>query len=69
MYLSNNAMLYIQFTVNQCSTLTYNPRKSHDDAVNRIYRYLIGTQGKGLTFNPNIDMKQDFYVGENIAGL
>ena len=59
----------IQFSVNQCARLTKNPSKSNDDAVNRICRYLFGTQGKVLTFDPNSDMNLDWYVDADFAGL
>ena len=30
---------------------------------------MVGTQGRGLTFNPNSDMKMDFYVDADFLGL
>ena len=62
MYLSSKSRPNIQFIVHQCDRFTHNPRKSHAVAVNRICHYLVGTQGKGLTFDPNSDMKLYCYV-------
>ena len=69
MYLSSNSRLNIQFAVNQCTIFTHNTRRCHDEAVNRIYHYLVGTQGQGLTFDPNSDMEMNLYMYVDFIGL
>ena len=69
MYLYSNYRPDIQFTVQQYARFTYNSRKSHSDTVNRICRYLVGMQGKVLTFDPNSDMNLDCYVDAYFPGL
>ena len=69
MYLSRNYRPEIQFVVQLWYRLTHNPRRSHSEAVNRIYRRLVGTQWQGLTLNPNSDMNMYCYVDAYFAGL
>ena len=68
-YLSRNSRPDIHSAVRQCARLTQNPRRSHSEEVKRTFHYLVGTQGKCLTFNPNSDMKLDCYVDADFAGL
>ena len=46
-----NRRLDIQYAVHSCCRFVHCPRKSHNDAIKRICRYLIATKDKGLTFN------------------
>ena len=62
MYLSSNYRPDIQFSVYQGARFTHNPMRIHDESVKRICHYLVGTQCKGLDFDPNSDMNLDFYV-------
>ena len=59
MYLSRKYKPDIQFAVHQCTRFTHNPNKSKAESVNTIFRYLVVTQDKGSTFDPNSDMKLD----------
>ena len=59
MHLSVHSKPDIQFAVHQCSRFNQNPRRSHDESVKRICRYLVVIQGQGLTFDPNGNMKLD----------
>ena len=69
MYLSRNSKPDIQFAVNHCARLTHNPSSINSEAVKSICRYLVGTQGQGLTFDPNSDMKLNCYVDADFSGL
>ena len=69
MYLYRKSRPDTHFTVCQCARFTHDPRRIHNDSVNSICRYLDGTQGKGLNFEPNSDMKLNFYVDKTISGL
>ncbi len=69
MYLCSNSRPDIQFAVHQCARFTHNPRRSHEQAILRICRYLRGTSDKGLMFKPTSDMKLDCYVDADFAGL
>ena len=68
-YISRKSRPDIQFAVHHCSRSTHNPSRIHDESVNRICRYLVGNQGHGLTFDPNSDMKLDFYVDAYFLGI
>ena len=69
MYLSSNSRPDIQFAVHQCARFTYAPRKSHEEAIKHICRYLKGTIGKGIEFDPSPEMQLDCYVDADFAGL
>ena len=68
-YLSRNSRPDIHFEVHQCSRFIHSPRISHSEAVNIICLYLVITQGQGLTFNPNSEMKLDLYVDADFSGF
>ena len=69
MYLSSNSGPDIQYAVHQCARFTHFPKKTHEDAILRICRYLQGTKDKGLIFNPTEDLTLDCYVDADFAGL
>ena len=69
MYLSSNSRPDIQYAVHQCARFTHFPKKTHEDAILRICRYLQGTKNKGLIFNPTEDLTLDCYVDADFAGL
>ena len=50
MYLSSNTRPDIQYAVHQCARFSHFPKKSHEDAILRICRYLQGTRERGLIF-------------------
>jgi Reverse transcriptase (RNA-dependent DNA polymerase) len=69
LYLSSNSRPDIQYAVHQCARFTHFPKKSHEDAILRICRYLKGTRTKGLIMKPSNNMTLDCYVDADFAGL
>ena len=70
MYLSSNSRPDIQYAVHQCARFTHFPKRSHEDAILRICRYLKGTSTRGLCFAPDKDnMTLDCYADADFAGL
>ena len=69
MYLCSNTRPNIQFAAHQCARFTHFPKKSHEDAITPICRYLQGTKDKGLRFKPDGEMKMDCYFDADFAGL
>jgi transposase InsO family protein len=69
MYLASNSRPDIAFAVHQCARFTHNPRRSHEIALKRIGRYLLGTRKRGLIMKPRDDLKIDMYVDADFAGL
>ncbi len=59
----------ISFVTHQCARYTHFPKQSHEDALQRIGRYLKGTLGKGLIFNPSESLKIDCYPDADFSGL
>ena len=69
MYLSNTTRPDISFAVHQCARFTHHPRRSHELALKRIGRYLVGTKDKGMILDPSQDLDIDCYVDSDFAGL
>lgn len=68
-YLAGHSRPDIAFAVHQCVRFTFSPRRSHEEALKHIVRYLIGTRDKGLIINPSNDLSVDLYVNADFAGL
>ena len=69
MYLSNTTRPDLSFAVHQCARFTHSPKRSHEVALKRIGRYLIGTADKGMILKPNTDLNIDCFVDADFAGL
>ena len=69
MYLAGNTRPDISFAVHQCARYTHFPKHSHEVALKRIGRYLVGTRDKGLIIHPTNELKVDMYVDADFAGL
>jgi hypothetical protein len=69
-YLQGHSRPDISFAVSQVSRYTFNPKRSHEIALERIGRYLKGTINKGLILRPNLNesiFKMDVYVDAAFA--
>jgi Reverse transcriptase (RNA-dependent DNA polymerase) len=51
MFLCNNTRLDCATAVHQCARYSANPKRTHEAALKRIGRYLIGTSTRGLIFD------------------
>lgn len=69
LYLQGHTRPELSFAVSQCARFTFNPKKSHAQALKRIGRYLLGTREEGLILNPKLDHNIDCYVDSDFAGL
>ena len=67
-YLQNTTRPDISMAVHQCARFSIDPKLSHERAVKRIGRYLLGTQSKGLLFKPNLKKGVVCYVDADFAG-
>jgi histone deacetylase 1/2 len=69
-YLTGHSRPDLQYAVSQCARYTHAPRKSHEEALLRIGRYLNGTSDEGLVLRPTPNLLQvDCYVDADFAGL
>ena len=68
MYLQGHSRPDIAFAVNQCARYTFAPKRSHEEALKHIGRYLVGTADKGIIFTPTNDFCLDCYVDSDFAG-
>ena len=69
MYLAGNTRPDISFAVHQCARYTHSPKHSHEIALKRIGRYLVGTRDRGLILQPTKEIQIDMYVDADFAGL
>jgi hypothetical protein len=69
MYLASNTRPDIAFAVHQCARFTHCPRRSHEQALKRIARYLKATRERGMLIAPTIDLSLDLYADADFAGL
>lgn len=69
LYLEGHTRPDISFAVNQCSRYTFSPRRSHEEALKHIGRYLKGTRTQGLILTPTNHLKIDYFVDADFAGL
>jgi len=59
----------IRFAVSQCARFSNVPKKSHEVAVKRIGRYLLGTKTKDLILKPSKLLKIDCCVDGDFVRL
>jgi len=58
----------IAYSVHQCARFSANPKRSHEEAVKRICRYLLATKDKGLILRPNFNKGFECYADADFAG-
>ena len=69
MYLAPNACPDIAYVVHQVARFPHNPKNSHALAIQRILRYIMKTQDKGMYMHPDGSFKLSCYVDSDIGGL
>jgi hypothetical protein len=70
-YFQSNSRPDIIFAVSQCARFTNSPRRSHEQALERIGQYLKGTMDKGLLLHPtkfSETFTTDVFVDADFAG-
>jgi hypothetical protein len=68
-YLQGHSRPDITMAVSQCARFVHNTKRSHEEALLRIGRYLKKTRDKGLIFHPSQDINIDCFVDADFAGL
>lgn len=70
-YLAPNSRPELTFAVSQCARFTHSPKRSHEEALERIGQYLKGTREDGLILRPTpmeSSFHTDIYVDADFAG-
>jgi hypothetical protein len=67
-YLQGSTRPDISMATHQCARFNNDPKLSHERALYRIVRYLVGTQDKGLTFKPDDSKGLECYVDADFSG-
>jgi hypothetical protein len=69
-YLYAHSRPEIGFALSQASRFAQNPKRSHEEALERIGQYLLKTADKGLIIKPHKDnLNIDAYVDADFCGL
>ena len=70
LYLSGHSRPDIAYAVNCAARYMFCPKRSHEEALKRIGRYLKATRTRGLVINPSSDkLKIDCYPDADFAGM
>ena len=69
MYLAGHTRPDIAYAVNCCARYMFNPKRSHEEAVKRIVRYLKATKDRGMIFDPTEDFALNCYPDADFAGM
>ena len=67
-YLQGTTRPDISMAVHQCARFSVSPKLSHERAIKRIGRYLLGTQDRGIAFKPDDTNGLNCYVDADFAG-
>lgn len=69
LYLSGHTRPDLAYSVSQVARFMFNNRRSHELALKRIGRYLIGTADKGMFLTPKDTLDIDAFPDADFAGL
>ena len=67
-YLTGSVRPDLAMPVHQCARFSIDPKRSHEQAVMRIGKYLIGTKDRGIVYTPDSNLGLDVYVDADFAG-
>ena len=67
-YLMNSSRPELAMAVNQAARFSNDPKLSHERAIHRICKYLLGTRDKGIIFKPDKTKGVECFVDADFAG-
>ena len=67
-YLKCSTRPEISMAVHQCARFSIDPRITHERAIMRIGKYLLGTRDKGIRFTPDKSRGIECFVDADFAG-
>ena len=67
-YLASTTRPDLAMSVHQAARFCIDPKLSHERAINRIGKYLIGTASKGIIFKPDPSKGLECFVDADFAG-
>ena len=68
-YLQAHSRPDITYAASQCARFAFSPKRSHEQAVEKIGQYLKHTQDQGLILKPSTNLDIDCFVDADFAGL
>ena len=69
LYLAGHTRPDIAYSVSQVARFMFCPKRSHEQALKMIGRYLIGTMDRGMILTPSGQLDIDAYPDADFAGL
>jgi len=69
LYLLGHTRPDLAYSVSQVARFMFNPKRSHEIAIKRIGRYLIGTKDKGMIIKPTTNIGINAYPDADFSGL
>ena len=67
-YLQGSTRPDISMATHQCARYNNDPKLSHERAIRRIGKDLLGTQNKGIIFSPNPEKGLECFVDADFSG-
>ena len=67
-YLQQSTRPDISFAVHQCARFCEDPKRSHERAVKRIVKYLLGTKERGIVCRPDKTKGLECFADADFAG-
>ena len=67
-YLTGSVRPDIAMAVHQCARFSVNPKRSHEQAIMRIGRYLLSSKHRGIVCTPDPNKGLETYVDADFAG-
>ena len=68
-YLQGSTQPDISMATHQFARYNIDPKLSHEHAIRRIGKYLLGTQNKGIIFSPNPKQGLECFVDADFSGI
>ncbi|KAL7524697.1 hypothetical protein ACHAXR_002241, partial [Thalassiosira sp. AJA248-18] len=69
LYLAGHTRPDLTYSVSQVARFTFAPKRSHEQALKLIGRYLLATRDKGMVLTPTKELNVDAYPDADFAGL
>ncbi|KAL7532682.1 hypothetical protein ACHAWF_004210 [Thalassiosira exigua] len=67
-YLQGNLRPEISMVIHQTARFCNNPKLHHEQAINRLGRYLLHTTDRGIIYNPGKSVGLECYIDADFAG-
>ena len=67
-YLQGTTCPDISMGTHQCARFNTNPKLCHEEAIKRVYKYLLATRDKSIVFKPVVSRSLECLVDADVVG-